>query len=781
MKSMTSPTLKNERIAWIMAFVVILLCNFVVFRKTILHHANISVSSHLTKMDSCFNPTLPSGHLGVVYDPTPYTMLNPDQAIVKRNAAKGQLPLWNDLDACGIPILGDFAAFVFSPHTWLFAYASAWGYNLILCGMVLLGCLGTLVFSRYVGLSAVAAVFAAIAFGFCPGCIRYTELPNQVFLIPWIVWAIVALGARSFWKSVAAGVVSGLCVYGMHAECALGAVGMAWAYLMVFTICESALPLKQALLRFFSSLGIAVVSGVCVAIPVILPFLEFFGNSICYKSVVSWSRFAPWYALDLCFVHPCSGGVSLFAGILLLPLAVLGVMSKQKHTKTILAAFLINFLVVSKFPPLNLIMNMRPFNFFMPIYAAPSIIFFLALLAGFGVGHLFKASHKQKIAVAFFTILCAAVPFILLSLNVKVWNWQFDAEATGIDLREGFLQSILASIFALTLCLLPNWTSKTKQLLLSIGLIAINAFSMSGTIKLALPTMPPCWYPKTDMIEFLMAHPGRIVGLGEHLLIPSVNAMYGISDFRSQNVMVPARYFNFMKQAGAELRELCVYVFNSKLGKEIDLASVKYVIAQHPSEIGLDPKRFKLVKNCNGYINVYENLQALPEAYMVHNVISADSPEKALHIISSPEFNPQTDAVVESKLNLQKPMNGTVWTPSVKVERVNPNKIDIKVSTKSPGVLILTDTYFPGWEMTVDGHSQEILPANGMFRGAALDAGQHDVVFSYRPRSFEKGLMIFGGFSAVLLLLLVFMPRRKKPSSTDSAAAASELSTAIAP
>jgi hypothetical protein len=88
-----------------------------------------------------------------------------------------------------------------------------------------------------------------------------------------------------------------------------------------------------------------------------------------------------------------------------------------------------------------------------------------------------------------------------------------------------------------------------------------------------------------------------------------------------------------------------------------------------------------------------------------------------------------------------------------------PNRVVIDARLPSPGLLVLGDTYFPGWtahSAAADGTpAQElsILRTNRCFRGVLLAAGQHRITFEYRPKALYVGAAISG---AGWLLLLVF-------------------------
>ncbi|MEK7785296.1 MAG: YfhO family protein, partial [Chloroflexota bacterium] len=64
------------------------------------------------------------------------------------------------------------------------------------------------------------------------------------------------------------------------------------------------------------------------------------------------------------------------------------------------------------------------------------------------------------------------------------------------------------------------------------------------------------------------------------------------------------------------------------------------------------------------------------------------------------------------------------------------------VTLEQNGYVVLSDTYYPGWRVFVDGEPQPLLRANYLFRAVAVPAGQHEVVFEYAPLSATVGLAV---------------------------------------
>ncbi len=72
-----------------------------------------------------------------------------------------------------------------------------------------------------------------------------------------------------------------------------------------------------------------------------------------------------------------------------------------------------------------------------------------------------------------------------------------------------------------------------------------------------------------------------------------------------------------------------------------------------------------------------------------------------------------------------------------------------------PGVLVLAEAWYPGWEARVDGRPVPVLLANGYQQAVTLEPGRHVVVLEYRPRGRGWGvaLAVLGSGGVVLLLL----------------------------
>jgi len=88
---------------------------------------------------------------------------------------------------------------------------------------------------------------------------------------------------------------------------------------------------------------------------------------------------------------------------------------------------------------------------------------------------------------------------------------------------------------------------------------------------------------------------------------------------------------------------------------------------------------------------------------------------------------------------------------SVTIGRYEPQHVELLAELKRPGLVILADTFDPGWSLTIDGAPAPIFRTNRVMRGAAVKAGRHTLDYTYNPASFRLG----AGISIAGLLALI--------------------------
>jgi hypothetical protein len=154
---------------------------------------------------------------------------------------------------------------------------------------------------------------------------------------------------------------------------------------------------------------------------------------------------------------------------------------------------------------------------------------------------------------------------------------------------------------------------------------------------------------------------------------------------------------------------------------------------------------------------VYENPMAFPRAWVVHRAVTEPSRDAVFHRIDDPAINLHKVAVIEAPLRQSLgPALETV--EPVRFLSYEADRISLDVTAESPGLLILSELYYPGWGATVNGRPTEIYKVDGALRGIVVPRGESRIAVEYAPFSFYAGLALslltfIGVFSGFILSL----------------------------
>jgi hypothetical protein len=117
-------------------------------------------------------------------------------------------------------------------------------------------------------------------------------------------------------------------------------------------------------------------------------------------------------------------------------------------------------------------------------------------------------------------------------------------------------------------------------------------------------------------------------------------------------------------------------------------------------------------------------------------------------------ISPETSALVESPLALPPGPPGYATLVNDR-----PGRLEVHVDCCDWRLLVISESYHPGWQATIDGRPERLLRVNGDFLGCLVPGGRHEVRLAFRPASLRWGLFLSGaGF--LLTLILVAVPRR---------------------
>ncbi len=291
-----------------------------------------------------------------------------------------------------------------------------------------------------------------------------------------------------------------------------------------------------------------------------------------------------------------------------------------------------------------------------------------------------------------------------------------------------FFIGLLAAAMVLLYALQRGWMRPATFGLLGVALTFFDLASWGSNLDVARQD-PSATFHHPGIVAFLKSDSSlyRIDTRTDiwHLWQPDTPLLHHLQDVSGVvNPLILADYTRFLE--GIPSRSSRLY----------DFLNVKYVIAAR--DVVLDWQKFAPVFESN-QLAVFLNRAALPRALVVHHARSVSDQAAAWEAIHAAGFDPAQEVIVEGGPALE------VAAPrpaDIRMDLYTLNALQLRVDMPAEGYLVLSETWYPGWQARVDGEHQTVWRANYAFRALYLAAGPHRVELYFAPRSWMLGLMI---------------------------------------
>ena len=677
--------------------------------------------------------------------PTPAARFYPWFAFLNDAARRGDSLLWNPYEGFGSPFFAAWRTRCLSPFSLPFYFLPLHAaFRLSIIAKIAAAGLCAFYVARRLGFALPMALFVGLSFELCGHLLVWCNWPiaDAVVWLPlvFLFTERVAMGQPRVWPIGA--LTFALMLLGGDPEAVIGAL----VFMAVYLIALYLLARGQGFHLVSSGIAVfgAAIAGALLVAAQIIPYIEF--RSEGYVPAGPGSSFLAWSDLLALFLPKLLTGAEqasvgpaassdphafrlLYVGavqILLVPLwaAVRPfTMSRHRHRieSLLVAAGVLTAMafLLHRFDGVPVLGRLGPQH----LLAGNSLAFALIAAAAaeewldLDASRCMSAIKRLAVTVPVFLV----VPIALLLVAPH------GQPKTLLILRLGefFLFAAgLATLAAFTLI-------RPSQRILGYGMAVLAAVDLLLVFGPSVPrTRPEALFPETSFIASLREAGGRIGGsvalarwpLAGNL-IPQVHAAAGVRLRRQAAFMAQAANDPLLlRRAG------CPTLVLAKEDLRGAYASVRPVL--------------KLESVFDSGAGRFEDSQAKSRAWMAYDGRAAE-PFVADDLASG---NPPMIT------GIAPPANGSgaearceVLPPSTHVQ------VDVRIADTGPGVLVLTDAVFPGWQAEVDGEPASIGVVDGVFRGVALDQGSHEVRFSYAPASLQIGMIV----SAVTALMLI--------------------------
>ncbi len=675
---------------------------------------------------------------------------------------QGTVPLWNPYIFGGTSLAANPQAGLFYPLNIFFLFSSPdqlFGYLAVL--HIILGGLAMYLLARNIGLEKYPSFISALVFMFSGQLISYIYEGHFIFLnAVWIPLAFLAYDKAIINQDIKyasiTGAILALQLFSGGIQLVFYTVILLFLWTLYNMKKKGLYILAVALLIF---LGLSAIQAV--------PTYELLENSrrgIGFSDPMSYSQplshiiglVMPYFYGNI-FQYWGGGdflGIFGYAGIIPLVIAAFSLCArKNRYVRFFI--FLSIFAIVLAFggPLREVIYRLPGFNSFR---AHGRILllhtFSISILAGFGSKELVRRIRVGG-ARGDALKICFALSIFLLAYILIYYKYTKLAMEKDLLLNI-FLFYFLILSFVLAATVFSKYPHKTRLFKAVLVLLIIYNLWLYG-MPLINVGDPATIYRGNELLDFLSANAGsnRVYATNYHDLPQQITMRRGIQSLGG--VLEPFilnRYSTFMEAAGNYTFEGVSnsippwQVYSQRktypVAGLLGILNTRYVITRYP----LDNPDFLLAERFNSTY-VYENLRFLPRAFVVHEAVYASDGSEALSLIQT--MDPASVVVLETDIWLK--LAPPIYNETVTIFSYTPNEIVVHANLSNPGVLVLSEMWYPGWKAYDNGRETDVLRADYTLRGVYLDEGIHEVRFIYHPASLK-----FGALVSVVTLLLIF-------------------------
>jgi hypothetical protein len=291
----------------------------------------------------------------------------------------------------------------------------------------------------------------------------------------------------------------------------------------------------------------------------------------------------------------------------------------------------------------------------------------------------------------------------------------------------------------------PAWLRPTTLLALALGWLTLDLVTNAQGLEQTRQN-PERGFERPAVVEFLRRDPEPF----------RIDTDTGVWDVWQPNTAMVQRLPDVV--GGVHPLELADFRrYWSGLGSRstalYDLLNARYLIGK--KGVPLDRDKFELAFDGDPELSVFRNVRALPRVFLVAGAVDAPDHERAYELVHAPDFDPRAYAVVEGAAGSDA--RGPAGEARLAVYRSS--ALTVEVAPTRPGLLVLSEVWYPGWSATVDGRPAPVLRADYLFRAVPVAPGDRRVELRFEPTGWRAGLALtLAAWAAIGALLLA--PRR---------------------
>lgn len=703
----------------------------------------------------------------------------PWKSFVIQSLKNFDIPFWNPYNFSGTPMLANNQSAIFYPTNVLFLLLPrniSWVIYLFL--QPVLASFFTYIFARSIKLSVFASLFSGVAFGFglfMASFFEYGIVGHTILWLPLLLYGVEKISSKKplvGFMLIVLGVTCSLLAG--HLQLFFLSLGLFWGYvfLKAFFYRKDKIPISPI---FVSVLTLGFWSFLISQIFELIRYSARVphAHSDLMRLLIQPKEFVLFFSPDF-FGNPVTRNYMLpdsypgnavyigLAGIFFTIIALCNWKSNVR-IKIFSILLLLSFLITTK-NPISFVFYKIPFSFITS--SSPSNALFLvsflgAILAGFGVDSFLSKKIKIK-----------EIAIIIASLSFSVIFALFFHDEF---IKKSLIYTIGLSIAVLSIVIF-SWIKPGFKKFACCFLLIILFADLFYFFNKFNPFSPSAFaFPQTEVIKFLQKNAGinRVWGYGFASLDSNIETQNAIYSTNGYDPLYPKWYGEFINSSkdGKILSSFNEttrsnafltpgfgeedMMQNTNRLRVMDTLGVKYILDRKENgstEKTFPSSRFKKVFEKNGWF-IYENLLAAPRIFYTSRLVTVKDKKQFEQVFFSDSFDSSESAVVIAENIISEKENKT----KVQIENLiyKPNTIEFDISPAQEGFVIISDTWYPRWEVK-NPKNIKILKANYAFRAIPIDKNTHHVELEYNGGIREGNIydILTASLSVISLVLL---------------------------
>jgi hypothetical protein len=701
--------------------------------------------------------------------------------LARRLLHAGTFPAWNPYAFGGTPLWANSQIAWLSPFSvplWLLPlnYGLGVAAALKLCSAGF----GTYLLARELRLRFWAALLAGVAFALCSFNVvwlSYGVFVSVAAMLPWALWLterIVRRG-RSLDGLLLAGVLAAA-LTGGHPGTQVHLLAATGLYALVRAVSARELDMRSRGTRLAivaGGLAVALLVAAVVLVPAERAAADtvgaaarahgaphFAGSGMPFD-VARSALFPEWWGRPSEGVGAGPGPAgyrerTFYAGAVPLVLALLALLApgawRRKAPFALLG--LLGLAIALRLPGVHdLVIRLPGFDRVQNSRIYLWFVLAVAVLGGFGLQRMLE--RRGRLGRGWLSLAAA-----LLAAVAAIATIGPDGDAWAAALQHALRRTRTADATVLSLASVLTWLALAAALAgivlllrrrprlgaVAGGLVALvvaldllhaaHGYQPMGPVGSVLPK-------PTAAIGFLQRHrdEGRIAGI--QAMSADWSTLYGLRDVRGSDAPLPTRrFFRLWRLMDPTADPYSLEALTALSPRVLGLLGARWLLLPPGSQAQLPGLR-PAYEGADA--TIYENRLVAPRAFVARTARIVASADEEFATLGEDGFDPRRHATVRrGELGDVLPAGEGRAGGSARVTAEENATVTLQASLPRRGLVVLGDTWAPGWSVAIDGREAHAVPANAVLRGVVVPAGRHAIVWSYRVPGLRLGAVLSG-------------------------------------